>query len=304
MVKEHGHRDGDGDGILVTADGGGPGIVPPPDGGGPDAPETARSGGGVGIKGRARQLSRASAFLGVTGVMLPAFLARIRATTDDDRDEVRDRWVKRWARALLEIFSVDVVLDGVLPPPTRSGTRGRLVVTNHRSAIDVGVLLATFGGTMVSRADLSSWPIIGAAARSVGTIFVNRSRAESGAATIRAVQQHLETGKTIHIFPEGTTFDGDEVRPFHGGAFVSAVRAEAEILPVGLAYPKNSGAAFVNETFPQHLARMSRAGATRMVASIGEPFVARREHRAAEVSRRAHREVAALVGRARGICGP
>lgn len=157
---------------------------------------------------------------------------------------------------------------------------------------------------MVSRADLASWPVVGAAARAVGTVFVDRSSAKSGAATIRSIQKHLEDGQTINLFPEGTTFDGDEVRPFHGGAFVSAVRAEAEILPVGLAYPRASGAAFVNETFPAHLARMAKSGPTRMVVAVGTPFVARKSERAADVTKRARAEVQAMVTRARDRCGP
>ena len=253
---------------------------------------------------RVKQAARAGGFVGVTGAMLPAFIARMKATTDADRDEVRDRWVKRWARALLALFSVETVIDGVVPPKARSGSRGRLVVVNHRSAIDIGVVLATFGGTMVSRADLAEWPVIGAAAKSVGTIFVNRTNAESGAATIRIVQKALEDGLTINLFPEGTTFDGDELRPFHGGAFVSAVRAQSEILPVGMAYPKDSGAAFVDESFGAHLARMAKSDATRMVVSIGEPFTVKREDRATDISKRAHREVSELVKRARLLCGP
>lgn len=253
---------------------------------------------------RVRQVARTSGFIGVTAAMLPAFIARMKATTDADRDDVRDRWVKRWANALLAVFSVTVDVNGVVPPPTRGRGRGRLVVMNHRSAIDIGVVLGTFGGTMVSRDDLATWPVIGVAARSVGTVFVNRSNAESGAATIRVIQKHLEEGMTINLFPEGTTFDGDEVRPFHGGAFVAAVRAEAEILPVGMAYPKDSGAAFVNETFTEHLSRMSKSTATRAVMCVGEPFVARRADRATEISKRAHREMSALVLRARAKCGP
>lgn len=256
------------------------------------------------IVDRVRQVARTGGFVGVTATMLPAFVARMKLTTDADRDDVRDRWVKRWAHALLGLFSVEVVVDGVLPPPTRAPGKGRLVITNHRSAIDIGVVLGTFGGTMVSRADLAGWPVIGAAAKSVGTIFVNRSNAESGAATIRIVQKALEDGMTINLFPEGTTFDGDVVRPFHGGAFVSAVRAEAEILPVGIAYPTGSGAAFVNESFGAHLARMSKSDKTRMVVCVGTPFVARRQDRATEISKRAHREVSALVARARELCGP
>jgi 1-acyl-sn-glycerol-3-phosphate acyltransferase len=255
------------------------------------------------VTGRARQVTRASGFLGVTALMLPPFLARMAATNDADRTAVRDAWVGRWARALLHLFAIEVVVDGVVPTPTQGHGRGRLVVTNHRSAIDIGVVLATFGGTMVSRADLASWPVLGAAARAVGTVFVDRASAKSGAGAIRAMQKLLEEGHTINLFPEGTTFKGDEVRPFHGGAFVSAVRAEAEILPVAIAYPRASGAAFVNETFPQHLARMSKSGATRMVLSVGTPFVARKADRATDLTKRAHDEVQALVHRARERCG-
>ena len=262
------------------------------------------------VTDRARQAARAGGFVGLTAAMLPPFLARMSTVSDADRQAVRDAWVRRWARSLLTLFAIEVVLDGTIPPPTSSlppapgRARGRLVVTNHRSAIDIGVVLALFGGTMVSRADLASWPVVGAAARAVGTVFVDRSSAKSGAATIRAIQKHLEEGQTINLFPEGTTFDGDEVRPFHGGAFVSAVRAEAEVLPVGIAYPRASGAAFINETFPAHLARMARSGATRMVVSVGEPFVARKSDRAADVTKRAQAEVQALVRRARDLSGP
>lgn len=251
-----------------------------------------------------RQVARAGGFVGVTAAMLPPFLARMAATTPEDRDAVRDAWVGTWARALLRLFAIEVVVDGVVPPPTRGRGRGRLVITNHRSAIDIGVVLSTFGGTMVSRADLAKWPVVGAAARAVGTVFVDRTNAKSGAATIRAIQKHLEDGQTINLFPEGTTFDGDDVRPFHGGAFVSAVRAEAEILPVGIAYPRGSGAAFVDETFPAHLARMARSGPTRMVIAVGKAFVARKNDRASDVTKRAQSEVQALVERARARCGP
>jgi len=256
------------------------------------------------VKGRARQAARAGGFVGLTAAMLPPFLARMAVVSDADRQAVRDAWVGRWARSLLGLFAIEVVLDGTIPEPTQGRGRGRLIVTNHRSAIDIGVVLALFGGTMVSRADLATWPVVGAAARAVGTVFVDRANAKSGAATIRAIQKHLEEGQTINLFPEGTTFDGDDVRPFHGGAFVSAVRAESEVLPVGIAYPRGSGAAFIDESFPEHLARMAKSSPTRMVVSIGEPFVVRKSDRATDVTKRAHAEVQGLVRRARERCGP
>lgn len=252
----------------------------------------------------ARQAYRASGFVGLTAAMLPVFVAHHGKVPEAEKDTVRDLWVRRWARALLSLFSVDTVVLGSVPPPTRRGDRGRLVVANHRSAIDIGVLLATFGGTMVSRADLAKWPVIGAAARAVGTVFVDRDSAESGAATIRAIQKRLEEGATIILFPEGTTYDGDDVRSFFGGAFIAAARAGAEVLPVGLAYPKDSGAAFLNETFTQHLSRMAKSTTTRMVVSVGAPIDVAKGSKAGPVTKRAHADVTALVAKARDVCGP
>jgi len=256
------------------------------------------------VRRTARQAYRATGFIALTAAMLPVFLAHYNKVPASQKETVRDLWVRRWARALLALFSVTVEVTGAsVPPPTRKGDRGRLIVANHRSTIDVGVLLGTFGGVMVSRDDLARWPVIGAAARAVGTVFVDRKNAESGAATIRAIQKHLEEGATIILFPEGTTFDGDEVRPFFGGAFIAAARAGAEVLPVGLAYPKSSGAAFLDETFPQHLARMAKSGATRMALAIGTPIDVAKGSRAGPLAKRAHDDVAALVLRARTICG-
>ncbi len=270
---------------------------------GDDARDTRLSRG----RGRLRQVGRAGGFVLVTAAMLPPFVLHLRATADGPpKDHVRDAWVKAWARTLLRIFGVEVQVRGSVPPETASGAsgaKGRVIVANHRSALDIGVLLSTFGGTMVSRADLARWPLVGAAARSVGTIFVERTKIESGAAVVRTVQRHLEAGRTVVVFPEGTTFDGDEVRPFQRGAFVAAAFAGAEILPVGLAYPRASSAAFVDESFPQHLARMARGAGTRVGLVVGEPFLASGGARAHALATRAHGAVQDLVHQARDLAG-
>ncbi len=252
---------------------------------------------------RARQAYRASGFLATTATMLPLFVSHQRRVPDAEKDLIRDLWVRRWASALMRLFAVEILVKGSVLPPTRRGQRGRLIVANHRSALDIGVLLATFGGTMVSRADVASWPVVGPAARAAGTVFVDRSSAKSGAATIRALQKALEDGQTITLFPEGTTFEGDEVRPFHGGAFVAAARAGADVLPVALAYPAASGAAYVKETFVAHLGRMAKIESTRVALVVGAPIAAK-GLRATDVTSRAHAEVSRLVGEARSLCGP
>jgi len=244
-----------------------------------------------------RRGARIVAFGALTGAMVPGFVAHEALTPKDGRDGVRERWVRLWCSALLDIFGVHVIADGV--PPPRTG--GRLVVSNHRSTADILVLLRVFGGHMVSRADLARWPLVGAAARAVGTVFVERGNAMSGAGAVRMIRSHLTGGSTIIVFPEGTTFAEDEVQPFQAGAFVAALHSGADVVPVGLAYASGSGAAFVDETFPEHVARMAAAPPSRVAMCIGPAIPVEESTRAARLRDQAHAEVQRLVAGARRI---
>lgn len=245
----------------------------------------------------ARRLVRMVGFAAITMVMLPVYAARDAVATEPEREPLRDRWTGRWSTALLRLFAVDVRVVGEVPPKRA----GRLVVSNHRAAIDVALLLKLFGGRIVSRADLSKWPLVGAAARRTGTVFVDRQNKMSGASAIRSTFQHLRTGSTVAAFPEGTTFMGDEVRPFQAGAFVAAVRAGAEVVPVGIAYETGSEAAFVGESFARHLTRMAGAPPTRVVVCIGTPIDGRAYSKGPALTHAAHDAVRTLVARARSI---
>jgi lyso-ornithine lipid O-acyltransferase len=218
-----------------------------------------------------RRVLRTTGFVGLTAGMLPLYMARDALSKGREKAVVRDRWTGRWSRALLELFGVERTLVGMRAAST-GAARGRLVVANHRSTIDVGLLLETFGGHVISRADLSSWPLVGVAARRTGTIFVDRSSRMSGARALREVAAVLEGGGTVSVFPEGTTFPDDEVRPFHRAVFTAAGRGHAEIVPVGIAYEEGSAAIFFEETFLAHLERMAGAPRTRVAVAIGEPI--------------------------------
>ncbi len=249
----------------------------------------------AGARQAIRRATRIAGFGGVTAAMLPAFLAQQAIAPPARRDLLRDRYVGAWASALLGVFGVRVLARGALPVPGR----GHLVVSNHRSTADILVLLRAFGGRMVSRSDLAHWPLVGPAARAVGTVFVDRSDAVSGAAAVRSIRSHLAQGATVIVFPEGTTFPGDEVRPFLAGAFVAALHSGADIVPAGLAYETGSGAAFVNESFPAHLARMAAAAPSRVAMCLGAPIAIAEKVRAARLREEAHAEVQRLVHEAR-----
>ena len=100
------------------------------------------------------------------------------------------------------------------------------------------------------------------------------------------------------VYPEGTTFSGDEVRPFRPGAFLAAQRTGAEIVPVGIAY-EGDAASFGDEPFVAHLLRVSSARRTRVGLAVGEP-IRGGEHADVDALRAlAHERVQALVHAAR-----
>jgi lyso-ornithine lipid O-acyltransferase len=141
--------------------------------------------------------------------------------------------------------------------------------------------------------------VMGRAAREGGTIFVDRNDRRSGVKAIREIRRRLAAGKTVIVFPEGTTYAGDEVRPFLGGAFAAVAGLDAEVVPVGIAY--DPGAEFVDEGFVAHLQRAAQRPKTRVALCIGESQPAGRERTA--LARDMHRAVQQLVHSARDRLG-
>jgi 1-acyl-sn-glycerol-3-phosphate acyltransferase len=181
--------------------------------------------------------------------------------------ERREAYVRRWARAMLRALRVEVVVEGKYTPSERP----QLVVANHRSTLDIFLMLSLFGGHLLARGDMESWPAVGWLAQKAGTLFVDRSDAGSGATAVRKITDHLRRGRVIGVFPEGPTFNDDEVRPFHAGAFMAIARVRGDVTPVGIAYD-DSAAHYVDEPISAHFERLLTTRRTRVAVTIGEPL--------------------------------
>jgi lyso-ornithine lipid O-acyltransferase len=180
--------------------------------------------------------------------------------------------------------------------------RGRVFVMNHRSALDIMVSLATVEGKLVSRADLATWPLVGPLAKRVGILFVDRESKRSSAQVMRQMMARIEAGVGIVIFPEGTTYAGDEVKEFKPGAFSVARRTGAEIIPIGIAH-RASASSFDDESFLDHMRRNLGNSESHVGVAAGEPIVS--EGRTQEMlAALCHAEVQRLVYVARSAVSP
>src|SRR4051794_38864610 len=120
---------------------------------------------------------RAALAGGMSGAMLAALsLEELMYEVPEER---RNGYVRRWARLLLGVLRVDLRVDdetgGSDVLVESRAARPLLVVANHRSTIDILLMLHLFGGHLLARGDMASWPAIGLMARRAGTLFVDRS---------------------------------------------------------------------------------------------------------------------------------
>jgi 1-acyl-sn-glycerol-3-phosphate acyltransferase len=188
-----------------------------------------------------------------------------------------NRWTARWARLSLWAYNIQVeahgpyLEKGTLHPAESPDGVGRIFVANHRSGIDIPILLSVVEAHPISRHDLANWPLLGKVSKRVGTLFVDRESRRSGASVLREIGRTLAAGEGVLMFPEGTSFQGDEVREFHAGAFNSARRAGAQIVPLGLAYG-DEAAYFFHESFMSHMMRVGKLSKLQVAVEVGQPL--------------------------------
>lgn len=149
----------------------------------------------------------------------------------------RARLQRRCCRMVLGCFGVRVTTTG---GPVRN-LRGILVVSPHVSWLDVFVIGAVSPGTFVARADLISWPGIGALARMMRIIPIDRYSLRRLPAVVDMVAARLRAGRTVVAFPEGTTWCGRTHGRFYPALFQAAVDASRPVQPLQLTYHHQDG---------------------------------------------------------------
>lgn len=133
-------------------------------------------------------------------------------------------------RLLCEILGIHVRVIG-----SRSSGKGKLIVCNHFGVLDPIILASAMPVAFVAKAEMERWPFIGWVCRVFGVLFVQRDRRTTVKEFTSVVQDRLESGVDVLVFPEGTTSPDESLLTFKTGAF-EAVSDEASqyVLPVYL----------------------------------------------------------------------
>ncbi len=123
----------------------------------------------------------------------------------------------RYVRYLRWIFGVRLqVID---KPDDVQG----LFVSNHRTLSDPLMIVDEVYAYIIAKHEVRSYPILGKGASLSGCVFVKRSDADNRNAVKETIRDILRDGKSVLIYPEGTTTLKRFSEPFKRGSIEVAV---------------------------------------------------------------------------------
>jgi len=116
----------------------------------------------------------------------------------------------------------------------RSGPQ--VLVSNHTSYFDALALMAGLGVNyrFVAKIEVGGMPFIATFLKKMGHYSFDRSDPQARLRQAEEIEQTLQRGESVLVFPEGTFTPYEGVRPFQLGAFKAAVAAGCPICPVSL----------------------------------------------------------------------
>lgn len=202
--------------------------------------------------------------LAVLALVVPACASAIAVAVAVDRGLGRPPlrgWGRRMQAAscalLLRCCAVRVEYDA------RDLPAGPLLLAcNHVSWLDILVLARVWPVRFLSKQDVARWPLVGRAATSLGTLYLDRGRREASEQALVAMRESLRSGDNVVFFPEATTTAGDRILPFRARLFQAALDAEAAVQPLAIRYldrqrqPTRAPAFCDNEPFASHVRRL------------------------------------------------
>lgn len=143
--------------------------------------------------------------------------------------------IVQWAmRVVLKISGVKVTVKGeenILNEPA-------LYVANHRSIFDVVTMYVQCKRPtgFVSKDVVKKIPSLRVWMRYLYCIFLDRKDPRSGMKMLLQAIEHIKSGVSICIYPEGTRSKGEELQvlPFKEGSFKIATKSGCPIVPVAI----------------------------------------------------------------------
>lgn len=181
-----------------------------------------------------RAMFRLVAYFTVTLPMMP-----VQALLLATRSPLARRLPHLYHRLICRVIGIELDIRGTISP-----ARPTLFVSNHVSYLDIEALSAAVPTSFVAKREVATWPLFGWLSKLQRTVFIER-RSNGISQERDGLAQRLEEGDNLVLFAEGTSGDGNRVKPFKSALLSVAeqpVRGRPLMVqPVSVAYTRLDG---------------------------------------------------------------
>jgi len=157
------------------------------------------------------------------GAALALWLKARRRLSPDARQRLCQWFFVR----LVSVLPFEVRLLGERP------NRSMPWLANHLSWTDIPLLGMLSPMSFLAKGEVRQWPLLGWLAAEAGTAFIRHGESPQ---LNKQLASHLQEGRNVLIFPEGTTTDGSALRPFYSRLLSCVTETGTPIQPVAIRY--------------------------------------------------------------------
>jgi 1-acyl-sn-glycerol-3-phosphate acyltransferase len=213
-------------------------------------------------------------------------------------------------RVLVRLLRMKVTAHGT---PIRRGAR--LLAANHVSWLDILALSSVEPVCFLAKKEVASWPVVSTFVRLQETVLIDRQRRRAIPGVNATMARRMLAGRSMLLFPEGTTGDGVSLKKFKSSHFASARDLLAEavgieqvaVQPIAIRYSSRSAAWHGDATLLPHVWSLLKGEPLRCDLVFGEPLPycrgANRKHVTHEVHARIDHMLRHIVPTAETVLG-
>lgn len=155
--------------------------------------------------------------------------------------EFSQRWVDFCAKIHSRLGFFILLVDRRHTATPTSQLRPSLMVSNHLSYLDVLTISADYACSFVTSVEIRDSFLLGHMAKLFGCVFVERRDRSQIDKEIGSIAESIKNGRTVCIFPEATSSNGEQVLPFKKSMFKSVSGTGIPVHAFSLKYSHKKG---------------------------------------------------------------
>jgi len=164
------------------------------------------------------------------GFMIPGFLLYFifKPFIKDSQ-----HFFQRGAALSYKLFYIFVPCMKLKSDVLKNMPKGAIYISTHQSILDFPAFAQYIEHYLIfANVNLGKYPIVEKITHSVGVRYIKGRTMDEISEIYKEMEAHLESGKNVIYFPEGTRHTGEKLLPFKRGAFKFAVKKDRPIVPI------------------------------------------------------------------------